>query len=97
MEGGAHAQLDARHLEEVPPDVASEDGVTVADDRRREPVKPDNVDEERTRNRGRRVGVAERYEVGVLREAVDHHEYDALAVHLGESFNEVQRNVSPNL
>ena len=60
-------------------------------------MKPDNVGEERSRDGGRRVGVAACYEVGVLREAVDPREYDSIAVHLGEPFNEVQRNVSPNL
>jgi len=38
MEGRAHAQLDAGHLEEVAPNVASEHGVSVAHDGGRKAV-----------------------------------------------------------
>jgi hypothetical protein len=70
-------------LEQIPPDVAGEDRIPIADDRRREAVESDDVSEESSGDRRCRVRVAERYEVSVLQQAVDHHKYDALAVHLG--------------
>lgn len=90
MEGSAHAQLHASPLEQVAPDVAHEDGIPVADNGRRKAVEPNNVVEEGLSDGRRQVGVAERYEVRILRKTVDHREDDALALHLGEPFNEVQ-------
>ena len=43
MERGAHPQLDAGELEDVPPDAASEHRIVVADDQHGEAVEPDNV------------------------------------------------------
>jgi hypothetical protein len=69
--------------------VAGEDGIPIADDRRWEVVEAYNVVEEGASDGGGRVGVAEHYEVSVLRKAVDHREDDALAIHLGQPFNKV--------
>lgn len=76
MERCAHAQGDARHLEEVMPHMAGADRIPVADDRRREAVEPYNAVEERPGDRDGGVGVAERDEVGVLGEAIDHRQDD---------------------
>ena len=76
VERCAHAELDARHLEEVAPHVPGEHRVPITNDGRREPVKTDNAVEEGTGDRRRGVGVAERDEVRVLGEAVDDGEDD---------------------
>lgn len=60
-------------------------------------MEADHLIEEDARHCRRRVGVAERNEVGVLREAVDHDEDGCLAVHAGKSFDEVLGDVLPDL
>jgi hypothetical protein len=43
------------------------------------------------------VRMAERNEVCILGEAVDHHEDDELAAHLGQPLDEVHGNIRPYL
>lgn len=42
------------------------------------------------------AGVAQRDEVCVFRKPVDHDYYDAFAMYLGESFDEIHRYVCPD-
>jgi hypothetical protein len=82
VERRAHEKCDADQLEEVLPDVASEDGVPVAHDGG-EPVEPHDTLEEHLGHRHGGVGVVEGEEVGVLGEAVHHRKDHRLVVHLG--------------
>ena len=43
------------------------------------------------------VGMAERDEVSILGEAIDHHENDRFAAHLGEALDEVHGDICPDL
>jgi hypothetical protein len=60
-------------------------------------VEPHNAVEEGAGDGRCGVGVAERDEVRVLGEAVDHHEYDGLAAHLGKALDEVHGDIRPHL
>jgi len=80
MEGRAEAELDACKLEQITPHVAGEHGVPVADDIVREPVQANDGFEECLGNRGGGVGMAQRDEVGILREAIHHGQDDTLAM-----------------
>lgn len=46
MKGGAHAKLDASHLEQVTQDYAGEHWILIADDGGRELVQANNLSEE---------------------------------------------------
>jgi hypothetical protein len=59
-------------------------------------MKPNDLGEERLGHGLHGVGVRQRNEVGVLAETVHHREDDRLALHLGESFYEVEANVTPH-
>jgi len=97
VEGRAHAERDAGHLEEVTPHMTGENRVPVADDGRREPMQTNNAVEECTCNRGDRVGMAEGDEVRVLGESINHHENDRFATDLGQALDRIHRDVRPNL
>ena len=97
VERRTHTEFDARHLEEVTPDMTGEHGVAIADDRRRKPVKPDNTIEEGASDGGGRVGMAEGDEVCILGELVDDGEDDGFAANLQKPFDEVHRDIRPHL
>jgi hypothetical protein len=59
-------------------------------------VEADNLIEERLGNRGGRVGVAEVDKMCILGEVIHHGEDDRLAIDIGESFDEVHRDIRPN-
>ena len=63
---------NARHLKKVAPNMTSKLWIPVADNRRRKPMQADNAVEEGAGDRSSGVGVAERDEVRVLGEAIDH-------------------------
>jgi len=65
MEGCAHVQFDACHLEEVTPDVPGEHRAAVTDDGSGKPVEPDDG-VEGSSNGGGHVGVAESNKVRVF-------------------------------
>jgi hypothetical protein len=56
----------------------------------------DAVEESAGHERGG-VRMAERNEVRILGEAVDHHEDEGLAAHLGQPLDEVHGNIRPHL
>jgi hypothetical protein len=58
-------------------------------------VEPDNGVEKCLGDHRRRVRVAEGDEVGIFQKSVHHHQDDRLAADLGETFDEVKRNVAP--
>ena len=97
MECRTQAQFYARHLKKITPDMAAEHRVVVAEDRGGKPMEADDVVEESSRDGGGGVGVAERDEVRVFGEAVDHRENDGLAAHLGKALDEVHGDVIPDL
>jgi len=97
MEGRAHAQRDACHLEEVTPDVPSKQYVVIADNGRAKLVEPDDTVEESSSNGGDRVGMAKRNKMRVLGEAIDHRENDRLTTNLWEVLNEVHGDIRPHL
>ena len=96
MERGTEVQLDAGQLEELRPEGASEDGVTVADDGTWDAVKPHDLVKKRPCHRCRRVWVLKRDEMRVHGEAVDEREYDGLAAHPGKPLDEFHRSVLPH-
>ena len=53
--------------------------------------------EEGTGDRSSGVGVAERDEMRILGEAIDHREDDRFAIDLGQALDKIHRNVGPNL
>jgi hypothetical protein len=88
VEGYAHAQADARHLEEVAPHIAGEDGVPVADNGSREAVEAYNAVD---------VGVAQGDKVGVFGESINHRQDDRFPADLVEPLDEVHGHVHPDL
>ena len=97
MEHRAHPQLDVGQLEDVPLDVAHGHWVTIAHDGGWEPMKADNGIEEGLRDHGRNVGVAQLDEVSMFGEVVHHFQDDAFVIDTRYAFNEIERNVGPNL
>jgi hypothetical protein len=79
----AHAKLNPCRAEQVAPHVAYEHGVPITNDGHRETVQANDAVEERPGDGRRCVRVAQREEVGVLREPVDDREDHRFARHLG--------------
>ena len=96
MKSSAHAKLDTGMAEQVTPHMTSEHRVTVTHDGLRKPMKTNDLVEECSCHRRRRVGMAQCNEVGILRESVHHREQHTFAMHLGQSFDEVDGDVSRN-
>jgi hypothetical protein len=96
VERSAHPQLDAGEGEQLLPERAGEDGVTVADDGARNAVELDNVVEERLGHRYRSVRVAQRDEVGVLGEPVHHCHDHRFAPNAQKALHEVDGDVCPH-
>jgi hypothetical protein len=58
-------------------------------------MQADDVGEERTGHRSRRVRMPQQDEMGELGELIHHRQDDGLAIDVGKSFNEVHGNVYP--
>jgi hypothetical protein len=95
VEGSADPQLNTGETKQLLPEGAGEDRVTVADDGARGAVQLDDVVEEGLCDGHNGVRVAQRNEVGVLEEAVHHHEHHRLAADARETLNEIDGDVSP--
>lgn len=65
------------------------DRVPVTHNRERKPMKANNAFEESLDDGRGSVGLAERDEVSVLGEAIDHSEDDGLAADLGQPLDEI--------
>jgi hypothetical protein len=95
MERHRHVQAHYGEAEQLPPEGAGECGVTVADDRARQPMESRNLDEG-AHHCGRRVRVPEGNEVGVLRESVDHDQHHRFVVDAWKPLDEIQCDVDPD-
>jgi len=92
----AEMELHAGKGEELHPQSASEDRVSVAHNGARKPVESDDVVEESLGDGEGRVRVAQGNEVDHLGETIHHHDHDRLAADLGEPLHEVHRDVAPH-
>jgi hypothetical protein len=96
VERRAHPQGDTGEFKQLPPDVAGEDWVAVADDRLREAMESHNVHEERLSDGRCRVGVSKGNEVRIFGKPVDNSEDHALTVNFGKGLDEIHGDVRPN-
>jgi hypothetical protein len=96
MKGRRHLQADTGELEQLALEVAGEGGITVTHYGAGQSMEPNDAGEECTGHRCRRVGMAERDEVRILRKPVDHHEDDRFATNLRECLNKIHGDVCPD-
>jgi hypothetical protein len=95
MEGHAYFQCDAGELEQLPPDVAGEDGALS--------VTMDSDNPWRCTMSWKNtwatdcIRVTERDEVCILGEAVDHHQDDTLAMNLGQCLHKIHEDIHPDM
>jgi hypothetical protein len=95
VERRGEVKLDTGECKQLPSKFTCEDRIPIADNGAWKSVEADNVGEERPGHRGRRIGMAQRNEMGELGESVDHCQNDRLAVDLREALHEIHDYVSP--
>jgi hypothetical protein len=76
LECGGEAELDTGEGEQLLPKFVGEDQVSVSDNGARQPMQANNGIKECPSHHCRNVRVTEWYEMGVLRESIDHHQDD---------------------
>jgi hypothetical protein len=89
-------RLDVRQCKELRPELAGEHRVLVAHNGVRNPVEPDNCVEECPGDRCGHIWMSQCDEVGGFQKPVDDSQNDRLPVDVGESFDEVHRDIHPN-
>ena len=77
--------------------MASENGVTITDNGLWKTMKANNIVEECSCDRCSSVRVSKGNEMGKLRESVYHCENDTFAIDFQKAFDEVKRDIGPNL
>ena len=97
VESRTTQELYTSKLEQFLPKAAGEDRVTIAHNRTRKAMKPDDVLEESSSHRLCGVGVTQGDEMSHLGEAVNDGQDDRLATDPREPFHEVHGDVAPNL
>jgi hypothetical protein len=95
MVRGAHHQLSVCQAEQFLPKSACEDLVPIGDDALRKAVQLVDVVEEELRHLGCCKWMLQWDEMFVLRQLVDHHQDDVVAVGLGQPFHEIQTQCMP--
>jgi hypothetical protein len=96
VEGKAEPQHGAQHSEQFLPEVASEDGIPIADNGVWNAMEVHHLIKERLCHRQCYIRMMQHDEVCVFGETVDHDHNHHLATHLRKTLDKIHGSVSPN-